>query len=283
MAALIVYASLYPFAGWRVPGRGPLDFLILRWPRWLDRFDLIANLLGYLPLGFLLFVALVRSGRAAAAAAWTALRRRDHAVVHDGAAAELPAASRLRRTSTCCSMRSGTALGVCIGLLLDAHGGIERWQMVRDRWFVARSAGGMALLAALADRPALPDRGAVRARPRARPGAAGRRRDAAGHVGRGLGGGLGRRRRSAGGERDALGGERARDHRPRPARALPGGLHDRRAGLAPHRAGDRRGAARRRRDDALDRAQLRPAARPRLDHGAGDPGRCWSAWPRRRC
>ncbi len=40
----------------------------------------------------------------------------------------------------------GTALGVGIGLLLDTHGGIERWQMVRDRWFVARSAGGMALL-----------------------------------------------------------------------------------------------------------------------------------------
>ena len=45
--------------------------------------------------------------------------------------------------------------------------------------------------------------------------------------------GLGRRRRGAGGRADdALGGERARDHRPRPARALPGGLHDRRAGLA---------------------------------------------------
>ena len=40
----------------------------------------------------------------------------------------------------------GTALGVGIGALLDAHGGIERWQLMRDRWFVARSAGGMALL-----------------------------------------------------------------------------------------------------------------------------------------
>ena len=33
-----------------------------------------------------------------------------------------------------------------IGVLLDARGGIERWQLMRDRWFVARSAGGMALL-----------------------------------------------------------------------------------------------------------------------------------------
>ena len=61
-AALIVYASLYPFAGWRVPGVGPLDFLIV-WPRGWTPFDLVSNLFGYLPLGFLFFVALVRSGR----------------------------------------------------------------------------------------------------------------------------------------------------------------------------------------------------------------------------
>ncbi|MEO8835789.1 MAG: VanZ family protein, partial [Caldimonas sp.] len=53
--ALIAYASLYPFVGWRIPGVGPLEFLFLGWPRWWTRFDLIANLLGYLPLGFLLF------------------------------------------------------------------------------------------------------------------------------------------------------------------------------------------------------------------------------------
>ena len=66
---LIVYASLYPFVGWRVPGVGPLDFLVLGWPRYWTSFDFVANLLGYLPLGFLLFVAVVRSGRRAGAAA----------------------------------------------------------------------------------------------------------------------------------------------------------------------------------------------------------------------
>ena len=71
-AALIVYASLYPFSGWRVPGTGPLDFLIARSGGW-TWFDFISNLLGYLPIGFLLFVALVRSGRRAGAAASIAL------------------------------------------------------------------------------------------------------------------------------------------------------------------------------------------------------------------
>ena len=59
-AALIVYASLYPFIGWRVPGAAPFDYLLLGWPRWWTSFDLISNLLGYLPLGFLFFVAGVR-------------------------------------------------------------------------------------------------------------------------------------------------------------------------------------------------------------------------------
>jgi hypothetical protein len=41
---------------------------------------------------------------------------------------------------------AGTAIGVAIGALLHWRGGIARWQKLRDRWFVARSAGGFALL-----------------------------------------------------------------------------------------------------------------------------------------
>ena len=65
-AALVVYASLYPFSGWRWPA--PLEgagLLRLPWPPWRDRFDEAANLLGYLPLGALLFGAVVRSGGSA--------------------------------------------------------------------------------------------------------------------------------------------------------------------------------------------------------------------------
>jgi len=143
-AALIVYASLYPFAGWRVPGVGPLDFLIDRAHGW-TWFDWISNLLGYLPLGFLLFVALVRSGRTSAAAAWTALVGGTMLTF----TLELLQNYLPHRVSSNLDLllnAMGTALGIGIGLLLDSHGGIERWQMVRDRWFVARSAGGMALL-----------------------------------------------------------------------------------------------------------------------------------------
>jgi VanZ family protein len=60
-AALIVYASLHPFTGWRIPGVSPLAFLALPWPRWWTWFDLVTNLIGYIPFGALVFGALVRS------------------------------------------------------------------------------------------------------------------------------------------------------------------------------------------------------------------------------
>jgi VanZ family protein len=143
--ALIVYASLYPFAGWRVPGAGPLDFLLLGWPRWWSSFDLVSNLLGYLPLGFLVFLALVRGGRPAGAAAATAVAIGTLlSLAMEMLQNYLP--HRVASNVDLALNALGTALGVAIGAALHWRGGIARWQKVRDRWFVARSAGGLALL-----------------------------------------------------------------------------------------------------------------------------------------
>jgi VanZ family protein len=50
---LIVYASLYPWSGWRAHGAPVFAYLAAPWPRWITGFDLTANVLGYLPLGAL--------------------------------------------------------------------------------------------------------------------------------------------------------------------------------------------------------------------------------------
>ena len=143
-AALIVYASLYPFAGWHVPGTGPLDFLFVG-SRFWTWFDVLANLLGYLPIGLLLFVALVRSGQRAGTAAWTALAGGTMlSLTLEMLQNYLP--NRVSSNVDLALNAGGTAIGVGIGALLDAQGGIERWQQLRERWFVARSAGGIALL-----------------------------------------------------------------------------------------------------------------------------------------
>src|SRR5216684_2869470 len=56
-ALLVVYASLHPFSGWRDQGVPQFAFLTARFPRPYLPFDLAANLLGYMPLGFLAVLA----------------------------------------------------------------------------------------------------------------------------------------------------------------------------------------------------------------------------------
>jgi VanZ family protein len=67
-ALLVAYASLHPLVGWRDTGAPLMDFLSAPWPRYYTGFDLAANILAYVPLGFLLVPALQgRLGPAAAA------------------------------------------------------------------------------------------------------------------------------------------------------------------------------------------------------------------------
>lgn len=144
-AALIGYASLYPFAGWRASSPALLHFLIATPPHWRNVFDLVSNLIGYMPLGALGFGALVRSGWAAGRAALVALLA--------GAALSLAMETlqnylpmRVPSNIDLALNTLGTAAGVALGALVHGLGGIERWQAVRDRWFIHRSAGGLTLL-----------------------------------------------------------------------------------------------------------------------------------------
>lgn len=59
-AVLTVYGSLYPFAGWQMANSDPFAFLTLPWPRYWTAFDLIANVVVYMPMGFLATLAMLR-------------------------------------------------------------------------------------------------------------------------------------------------------------------------------------------------------------------------------
>jgi VanZ family protein len=54
---LVVYASLHPFTGWRDRGLLPFSFLSAPFPRPFPVFDVVANIIGYVPLGFLAVLA----------------------------------------------------------------------------------------------------------------------------------------------------------------------------------------------------------------------------------
>ncbi len=144
-AALIAYASLYPFVPWRVPGVAILGFLTLPWPRYWTNFDLLANLVGYIPLGALVFGAIVRSGGRATPALWLALA----AGTAWSLGMELLQNFLPQRVASNVDLglnALGTLVGAALGWLVHLRGGVERWQVARDRWFIGRSAGGLALL-----------------------------------------------------------------------------------------------------------------------------------------
>lgn len=55
---LVVYATLYPFSGWRNVGLSPFAYLTGPWPRYITGFDIAVNLAGYVPFGLIAIVAL---------------------------------------------------------------------------------------------------------------------------------------------------------------------------------------------------------------------------------
>jgi len=144
-AGLIVYASLYPFEGWRSQGVDPLAFLWAPLPEYWTGFDVGANLLGYAPLGLLLSLAARRSGRAPWA--WPL------GVVVPALlslAVEITQNYLLLRIASNVDVAlnvAGGVLGAALAALLDRLGWVAHWSRWRDRWFLPSAHGGLVLLA----------------------------------------------------------------------------------------------------------------------------------------
>lgn len=144
-AGLIVYASLYPFGEWRVSGQSPWQFLSLSWPRYWTGFDVVANVIGYMPLGALVCVAMSRAGHAPARGMLTA--------VVIGALLSLTMETlqnylprRVPSNLDLLTNTAGSAAGAGIAWAAERLGGVSRWQLLRERWFIAGGGGGLALL-----------------------------------------------------------------------------------------------------------------------------------------
>ena len=69
--AWVAYGSLFPLTGWRDLGLPPLAFIFAGWPHYWTAFDFVANVLLYVPLGYLWYAGLNRrlGARSAGAAA----------------------------------------------------------------------------------------------------------------------------------------------------------------------------------------------------------------------
>ena len=143
--ALIVYASLYPFEHWRDQGIAPWSFLWAPWPKYWTAFDVVANALGYAPLGFFLCLSGLRLGwtrgetlRALGGAAFLSL-------LMEGLQSYLPA--RVPSQMDFLLNLLGTALGAVAAGALERWGMLHRWSQFRGRWFVRDAHQALVLMA----------------------------------------------------------------------------------------------------------------------------------------
>lgn len=143
--ALIVYASLFPFTGWRDQGLAPWAYLWAPLPQYWTRFDLISNLLGYAPLGFLLTLALTRPGRRAVAALLAVVLAALLSFSLECLQSYLPL--RVASNLDLALNVAGALLGALCAWLLEWLGAVDRWRRFRARWFVHDSRGALVLLA----------------------------------------------------------------------------------------------------------------------------------------
>jgi len=146
-AALVIYASLFPFTGWRwPPGQALSALLALPWPPWVLPYDLWFNLLGYLPLGALIGIAVWRSGGAAWAALLTAVLG-PAALSYGCEVLQQFLPGRHASLRDLAMNTAGAAIGAALALSWLGMGGGSLWQALRERWFLRDSAGALALLA----------------------------------------------------------------------------------------------------------------------------------------
>jgi len=142
---MVVYASLYPFTGWRDQGELPLAFLQAPLPQYWTGFEVAANLVGYAPLGFLLALALRRSGggRSTWLVAWGLAAMLSLCV--ETTQSYLP--MRVPSNLDLALNTTGAGFGVVLALLIERLGALRRWSQIRANWFEPSAHGGLVLLA----------------------------------------------------------------------------------------------------------------------------------------
>ena len=144
-ALLIVYASLYPFDQWRVQGIAPWAFLLAPLPRYWTGFDVISNVLGYAPLGFLCALAIHRTRPRAPAIFWATLAAAALSLTLESLQMFLPA--RVPSNVDWALNVAGALAGAMTARALEWAGAVDHWSRFRERWFVPESSGALALLA----------------------------------------------------------------------------------------------------------------------------------------
>ncbi|PZQ72245.1 MAG: VanZ family protein [Variovorax paradoxus] len=159
--ALIAYASLYPFSEWRDQGIVPWAYLAAPWPKYWTGFDFGVNVAGYMPLGFLIALVVLRTWPGAGALRAVAQATAAGAALAFGMEtlqSYLP--SRIPSNVDLGLNSLGALLGAMLAAAAERLGFVAHWSRARASWFVDEARGALGLLAlwpvALLFPPAVP-------------------------------------------------------------------------------------------------------------------------------
>jgi VanZ family protein len=144
--ALVLYASLFPFQGWRWPPGQDLPALLTLPPSpYHSTFDLYTNFIGYLPVGFLVALAarrsLLRTRTALLLALATGLGLSYLCeCLQQFVPGRVPSLEDFKMNS------AGATSGALLALAVHIFGWVDRWQAFRARWFSGDAAFALVLL-----------------------------------------------------------------------------------------------------------------------------------------
>jgi VanZ family protein len=145
-AVLVTYAGLAPWAHWRDLGVSPFAYLASPVPRHITAFDLIVNVVGYMPLGALLVLALHPRVRGVAALALAVASSALLSGSIEALQTYLP-----QRVASNIDLATNTAGGLLGAMLVlpFAPGLIDRGRLMqlRARWFTRESSALLVVLA----------------------------------------------------------------------------------------------------------------------------------------
>jgi VanZ family protein len=144
---LVVYATLYPFSGWRFTGVPAFGYLSAAKPPYITGFDLAVNVLGYVPYGWLAVLALYPRLRGLAVFPAVLATGAALAITLEAAQTFLPARFA-SNVDVACNL-GGTALGALLGMRsigwLFGESPLLRWRL-RNVLPGARADAGLVLL-----------------------------------------------------------------------------------------------------------------------------------------
>ena len=145
-SVLIVFASLFPFDGWRAQGIDPRVFLFAKIPPpYWTWFDVNTNIVGYATLGFFLALALMRSGKPRLAVPLAFLAGTLLSLCMEFLQIYLP--RRVPSNLDWVLNSGGTLIGALLAALLEKLGAVSRWSAFRSQWLGEGGAGVLVLLA----------------------------------------------------------------------------------------------------------------------------------------